>query len=529
MCTCASTEVRRLVCAALGLALAALGAGCQWDVGRLDIQLVHTAVEGQNPLDGVRWLRVRVEGEGMSPRVAEVDASAAAAEAFSALPVGQVVRVKVEGLNGSGYVQSRGLSRPFEVREGDQTLYLYMSLVGVFSGPPSATEVSAPGFADRFRTSSRSGEGRAFHAGAELPDGVVLLAGGVGAEVQDDPLARRDASAVLQSAERFDPTAGAFLLDSTWPGCVADERLCLSAGRAFFSLDRLAGRDTLLAVGGEPVDSEFAAETYEPEDVRFFPARVGMAKPRTRAGQVALPEPERAVVIAGGLDAAGLPLASVEVFDATLGTFAEIGALGEARAAPAMVSTPDGVLVIGGWSTFRDWPVAQAEDRTASARIDRIRFEGGTPHVESLGSLLHARAEASAVLLPDRGDGARVFVCGGLPGPGDALDSCELIDPATGASAESSRVLPRYRHTATLLDDGRVLIAGGFNKGGPASAYNRAEILDPLGGRVTVYPGMVANRAGHTAHLLQNGMVLLVGGQGVNGQPAIEDYELFNP
>ncbi|HSA23624.1 MAG TPA: kelch repeat-containing protein, partial [Myxococcota bacterium] len=220
--------------------------------------------------------------------------------------------------------------------------------------------------------------------------------------------------------------------------------------------------------------------------------------------------------------------ASVEVFDASLGTFSEVGALGEARVAPAMVATPEGVLVIGGWTTFREWPVEQAEDRTASARIDRITFDGG-PRVESLGSLLHARAEASAVLLPDQGEGARVFVCGGLPGPGDALDSCELVDPATGASAESSRVLPRYRHTATLLDDGRVLIAGGFNDDGPASAYNNAQILDPLGGRVTVRKDMVAKRAGHTAHLLRNGMVLLVGGQGANGQPAIEDYELFNP
>jgi hypothetical protein len=217
------------------------------------------------------------------------------------------------------------------------------------------------------------------------------------------------------------------------------------------------------------------------------------------------------------------------VFDATQGTFTEIGALDEARVAPAVVATPEGVLVVGGWSRFSDWSGELSTEREASGSIDRVDFSSGTPRVEHLGALRVPRAESSAVLLPDRGAGTRVFVCGGLAGPSAALDSCELIDPATGASVESLKIFPRYLHTATVLDDGRVLIAGGYGKGGPGAALNRAVILDPLGGLVAKFPTMVGNRAGHSAHMLQNGMVLLAGGQRANGQPALEDYELYNP
>jgi len=516
---------------AVALLVCAVG-GCQWDVGGLDIQLVRTARADKDPLDpeviGVRRLRVRLEGEGLSPRVVDVDAASATARAFSNLPVGQRVRVTVEGLDGSGYVRSRGASLPFEVREGERTLFLYLSLVGEFSGPPSATEVSAPGFGQRFRTALRSGKGRSFHAAAALPDGLVLLAGGVAAEETIDPLGRRDAAVALRSAERFDPTAGALLLDSPWPECGADERLCLSADRVFFGLDRLPGRDTCLAVGGEPIDSEFAAETYEPAEVRFFPARVGLARPRSRAGQAAFADPTHALVVAGGQDAAGMPLDSVEVFDAAQGQFREVGRLAEPRVAPAVVATPEGALVIGGWSEFADWPALGEPRRVASGRIDRVSFPSGVPRVEPLGALLHARAEASAVLLP--GPGGRVLVCGGLQNALDTLASCELVDPATGATEESVNVLvPRYRHTATVLEDGRVLVAGGFARGGASSALNSALLLDPLGGRVAVRLTMIARRAGHTASLLENGMLLLVGGQGANGQAAVEDYELYNP
>jgi hypothetical protein len=509
-------------------ALISCGPGCQWDVGSVDIRLVYSTREDQNPLDpvrvGVRKLRLRVEGDSISPRVTEL-ALGEDGGGFADIPVGERIRVMVEGLDGSGYVRSRGVSAPIVTEAREQALFLYLSLVGELSGPPSTTELSAPGFAERYRTRMRTGAGRAFHAAADLPDGLLLVAGGVGQEPRGDPLARRLAASVFRTAERFDPTAGAFLQDEPGEACASGDRLCLQAGRAFFGFTLLPGRETLLAVGGEPIDAEFAAETFEPGLARFYPARVGLARPRSRAAVVALDSPERAQLVVGGVDAAGQLLDAIELFDAERGLYAEVGRLSEARAGPAAVLTPVGVLVLGGFRRFEEWPTLGEPVRDPSGRIDRVTFGGGGVVVESLGELAEPRAEASAVWL-----GGEVLVCGGLSGALTTLASCELVDPRTGLSRPTDSVLfPRYRHTATPLEDGRVLVAGGFALGGVSAALNSAVLLDPLGGRRPVRLTMVARRAGHTASALGNGMVLLAGGQAESGAPAIEDYELFNP
>ena len=69
---------------------------------------------------------------------------------------------------------------------------------------------------------------------------------------------------------------------------------------------------------------------------------------------------------------------------------------------------------------------------------------------------------------------------------------------------------PRYAHTATLLPNGNVLVAGGFDAG--FNILATAEVFDPTSGRFTSTSTMSDARAFHIATLLRNGNVLLTGG-----------------
>ncbi|MCI0609839.1 MAG: hypothetical protein L0Z71_12355 [Anaerolineae bacterium] len=111
--------------------------------------------------------------------------------------------------------------------------------------------------------------------------------------------------------------------------------------------------------------------------------------------------------------------------------------------------------------------------------------------------------------------------------PATALPQPTIIDsghlsPALGMNTE------RAAHTATLLADGKVLIAGGFRKEVTSEvAIANAEIYDPETNTFTPTGDMNEARIGHTATLLSNGQVLIVGGWGVSGQTSTA--ELYDP
>ena len=90
----------------------------------------------------------------------------------------------------------------------------------------------------------------------------------------------------------------------------------------------------------------------------------------------------------------------------------------------------------------------------------------------------------------------------------------EIYDPTTGVWALTGRPgQERYRHTLTLLPDGRVLVAGGFVGSGDTSwSPPNAEIFDPLTGRWTNTGALANPRGFHTATVLPSGKVLVAGG-----------------
>jgi hypothetical protein len=114
--------------------------------------------------------------------------------------------------------------------------------------------------------------------------------------------------------------------------------------------------------------------------------------------------------------------------------------------------------------------------------------------------------------LPD----GEVLVAGGyMNGTPVTLASAELYDPATGNfTGTGSMTTPRGRQTATLLGNGTVLMAGGYDGLTPFLA---AELYDPAVGSFAATGAMNVARWRHTATLLQDGNVLIVGGSDVGG------------
>ncbi|MDD5209320.1 MAG: kelch repeat-containing protein [Elusimicrobiales bacterium] len=100
-----------------------------------------------------------------------------------------------------------------------------------------------------------------------------------------------------------------------------------------------------------------------------------------------------------------------------------------------------------------------------------------------------------------------------------------LIDPTWQASG-SSMSAARYLHTASLLPNGKVLLAGGRNSSGPMSS---AELYDPIAGTFATTGSLITGRTSHTATLLPNGKVLIVGGVANDTVTTLSSAEIYDP
>lgn len=134
--------------------------------------------------------------------------------------------------------------------------------------------------------------------------------------------------------------------------------------------------------------------------------------------------------------------------------------------------------------------------------------------------LILARHSHTATLLRN----GKVLVAGGVGGIVGISDNAELHDPTTGTNQPTGSLnIFRRNHTATLLLNGKVLVAGGFG-GEPLVS---AELYDPATGSWTPTGDMNGPREFHTATLLRNGMVLVTGGRNFSG--ATHGAELYDP
>jgi WD40 repeat protein len=212
------------------------------------------------------------------------------------------------------------------------------------------------------------------------------------------------------------------------------------------------------------------------------------------------------VLVAGGFNVTS------ELYDSTTGTWSRTGnTLGTHRGHTSTKLLDGRVLIAGGGSC----PTTGATAELYFPSLGRWR---------PAGFLKQQRFHHAAVLLPN----GKVLVMGGQDNEygGSALASAELYDPATNTwTYTGSMATARRYHTATLLPNGKVLVAGGDTNG---RSFASAELYDPATGTFSPAPAMSFGRRYHTATLLPNGKVLVAGGDGIDFRPSAT-AELYDP
>jgi hypothetical protein len=206
---------------------------------------------------------------------------------------------------------------------------------------------------------------------------------------------------------------------------------------------------------------------------------------------------------------------SAERYDPASGSFASAGAMTSNRGTGLTATLlPSGLVLIVG---------GQAGDASlASAEIYDPVAGTFTP----TGSMSTPRSFHTATLLDD----GRVLITGGhrFNHWVSALASAEVYDAASGTfTLQGSMSVVRQDHTATLLRDGRVLIAGGLDNFSAAKAG--AELYDPATGGFTATGSMAAGRGNHTATRLANGTVLVTGGYACVPCGSLSSAEIYIP
>ena len=303
---------------------------------------------------------------------------------------------------------------------------LFAVALGLIGTIPSAQ--AAP----YFSPTGSMGTPRYAPGAARLPDGRVLVAGGLVA-----------LNTYGDSAEIYDPATGTF----SPTGSMGTERY--SPGSAPLPDGRV-----LVAGGRSSSGYVSSAEIFDPATGSFSPTG---SMGTIRFAPSAAPLPDGGVLVAGGTNGLGDELASAEIFDPESGTFSPTGSMGGARTEFAAAPLPDGrVLVVGG----------RGSPSLSTAEI----FDPATGTFSPTSSMGQGRLAPGASPLPD----GRVLVAGGF-GPGDYRSS-ELFDPATETFISTSLMgTPRFGQGSAPLPDGRILEAGGSSGAG---AINSAEIFN---------------------------------------------------
>jgi hypothetical protein len=256
------------------------------------------------------------------------------------------------------------------------------------------------------------------------------------------------------------------------------------------------------------------------------------------------------VLLVGGADAGYRAIASVESWHN--GASSTVSQLNHARMNHMAVSLPTGQLLVGGGldsngvgpvelytpgSGFKDiGSLAAPRFYLAAAELPggQVLFTGGfdasglvllssseiyDPFWAGVGPMNEARRDHTATLLPN----GKVLLAGGSDPASAAKANAEIFDPSTLRFSLVGMNSAHAKHSATSLKGGEVLIAGGQTQIG--SFLNTAEVFDPATGSFVASSPMSDARMAHGAALMQDGRVLVAGGL---GQTSLSSSEYFS-
>lgn len=315
--------------------------------------------------------------------------------------------------------------------------------------------------------------------------------------------------------------------------------------------------DGRVLVAGGTADTAHSAELFDPVSSSFTPANGGMV--HVRSGHCASLLVNGKVLIAGGSDSRGNLFTTAELFDPASDSFSATGEVNQARKFATATLLPSGKVLIAGGQNSGGTVLSSAElydpatgsfTLTGKMHVARVQHTatilssgkvllvGGTSEAGSAelfdptsglfsatGSLIHARSHHTATLLSNGNvlilGGSQIMppVGGGAPAAPVSLASAEVYNPAKGVFQAAGKLLiARDSHSATVLANGTVLVAGGYSHGFDGDAQPEwdtmfvAELFDPATSASTAAASLEADRAEHVATRLTNGQVLITGG-----------------
>ncbi|MBN2318603.1 MAG: hypothetical protein JXR49_05980 [Acidobacteria bacterium] len=318
----------------------------------------------------------------------------------------------------------------------------------------------------------------------------------------------------LKSAELFDPTTGLFTqnLQTTLnegTGLLETTEGNLNRARSGAAAVLLPDGKVFI-VGGYDGSYLASAEIYDPSTGEFELLANQMNDARHNPNAILLADGR--VFVSGGFN--GAFLSSVEVFDPVTRRFYDTPDMNHARDGHTTTLLDDGnVLIVGGCAN------AESNRIICDEYIDVVEILDTDSGYSELEGLNTPRAGHTASLLPD----GRVLIAGGMDA-GGLLASAEIYDPADDSFTQIADMdVARYEHTATTLAGGEILLAGGHS----VSAAGSAEIFDPATGSFSPASSVMSvPKFRHTANALNDGRILLAGG--LNSELMVFDVNVRN-
>jgi hypothetical protein len=383
------------------------------------------------------------------------------------------------------------LAKPVSALLSIQKSYFADDSPFAVSNTLSFVVTAIPALTTGFIATGSMAAARAGHSATLLANGMVLVVGG------------SDNLGVLSSAELYDPIKSTFTATGN-----------LTTPRQGHTATLLGNGNVLIAGGEDNVGPIASAELYHPATGKF--ASIGNMN-NARWSNTATMLGNGEVLIAGGANNTDSQN-SAELFDPSTGAFTAVENMTSARMHhTANLLSSGKVLLAGGWSSYS--PITSL----ASAEL----FDPSTNTFTSVGSMSIPRNRHKSALLSD----GKVLIFGGSEHQ-FSVSSVEAFDPVSESFVGAGNLnAMRTSPTVTLLLNGNVLIVGGlYAYPGPDApeftVLDSAESYTPASQTSTFVGALQSPRIGQTATILNDGRVLLAGGTDARGN-ALASAELY--